>query len=286
MKIYISGASGFIGSSLVEFLSSLGHEVYSVPRVKIYADVAELADFVSGADVMINLNGAPILGRWSKSYKRMLHASRIGVSRKLYKAFEYKGVFPKYMINASAVGVYDQFYVQTEEDQKYAKGFLPDLIKDWESETLKFSMRSNVYILRFGAVLGKGGALEKMSPLFKYGLGAVIGRGRQFMPWIHVDDVVNIVQWILQEDADPGVYNVVAPERITNAQFSKALAKAYRKPLFMNVPPVVIKMLYGRGSQVLLEGQEVIPEKLLKRGYVFRFPEIQGALDNIIGKGR
>ena len=281
MKIYISGASGFIGKALIRSLSEQGHTVSAIPRKLFSSLPEELASFIQDAEVLINLSGAPVVGKWTKRYKKELYDSRIGITQKLYTAFEKNGHFPKYVLTASAVGIYDEHFVQTEKNHQYANGFLADLVKDWESEAMKFSLNSNAYIMRLGTVLGKEGALKKLLPPFKMGVGTIIGRGKQFMPWIHIHDVVNFVNWILNTEQSTGVYNLVAPERVSNAKFSRKLGKVLHRPVFMRMPGFVLKLIFGKGAQVLLKGQEVIPEKLLNKGFEFKFPKLEEALREV-----
>ena len=266
----IIGANGFVGKHLQ---NTFGHVVV------LHRDdsVDVLIDKLKGVDVVINLAGAPIVKRWSKSYKNVLYKSRIETTRKLVEAVNQSEV--GYFISTSAIGIYPNDKRCDELSTEYADDFLANLCVDWESEALKCIKPTA--IVRFGVVLGKnGGALQKMLVPFRLGLGGVIGDGKMMTSWIHIADLLKMYQFLIDHKAE-GVYNAVAPHPVTNSTFTKALGKALGRPTFMPLPIFVLNAMYGEASCVLTDSKEVYPQQIEAQGFVFEHDTIDDALVEI-----
>ena len=283
MKIAISGAGGFIGKQLSNYFKAKGNEVKSIPRMNIDTQAADIANLLQGVEVVINLAGAPIVVRWTKAYKKILLDSRIITTSKIVEAIGLLGKKPELLISASAVGIYSQEGEQTESDFKKADDFLGEICSAWETEARKAIPYTRLAIARFGIVLGKGGgALERMLPLFSLGLGGKIASGKQGFSWIHIYDVCQAVDFIIQNEKLSGEFSFTAPEVVDNKQFTKILAKTLRRPAFFTVPAFALKLLFGEGAIAVTGGQFAPPKHLLNEGYRFSFPELDKALKEII----
>lgn len=295
MRILISGATGLVGSALVESLHSKGHNIRCLQRNKkpgstsIWQtdDLFAAPESDEPFDVVIHLAGENVAdGRWSNSKKRRIMNSRIDGTRELV---EYLATLPKppsTFICASAIGYYGDRgdEILTEESGQGA-GFLKDVCKNWEIEARKASQSgSRVVILRFGMVLSpKGGALSKMLPPFKAGIGGPIGKGEQYMSWVTIRDLTEIVNFAINTDSLEGPVNVVSPTPIVNKEFTKTLAEVLKKPARLPAPPFGLRLLFGEmADEMLLSSSRVKPEKLLKAGYVFRDRDLKASLEYCI----
>ena len=282
MVIAISGAGGFIGKQLSVFFQSVGNQVVSIPRLHAGMPAAEVAALLSGADVIINLAGAPIVSRWTSAYKKMLYDSRIITTRKLVEAMDLTEKKPVLLISASAIGIYSSQGLQTEKDFQPATDFLGHICSDWELEAKKAEPFTRVAVIRFGIVLGKdGGALTRMLPLFRLGLGGRIASGRQGFSWIHIHDLIQAIQFIIENDKLTGEFNFTAPEVVDNKKFTKVLAAVLKRPAFFAVPSPALKLVFGEGAIAVTGGQFAPPGHLLEEGFTFRFPDLQSALRDI-----
>ncbi|MFN3554455.1 MAG: TIGR01777 family oxidoreductase [Bacteroidales bacterium] len=285
MRISISGSTGFIGSELSAFFSGLGYEVVALRREDFAKGVNHLATKTEGSQFIINLAGAPIIGRWTRSYSRKLWHSRIDTTRMLKEAIATMQIRPKAFISASAVGFYSQEGVHTEEQFAQDPEFLGTLCQSWEEEAQKAAVFCSVYIIRIGIVLGeRGGALPQMALPFRLGVGGKIGTGKQMISWIHLSDLLSALQWIIEKEPESQVFNLTAPNPVSNAAFSSALARTLRRPNFLPVPSFALRLLYGEGAVVLLSGQHVLPHNLLKEGFSFRFEKVEDALQDLLAK--
>jgi len=283
MNIAISGAGGFIGEHLFSYFTGLGHTVYAIPRILPDAQPKEIAVTLSGMDVIINLAGASIIGRWNKLYKKQILDSRILTTSMLVEAIKLMDKKPELFISASAVGIYSGKGVQQEESAEYATDYLGSVCQQWEHEAQKAKDFSRVCILRFGVVLGKnGGALKKMVPLFKLGLGGQISTGKQGYSWIHIDDTANAIRFIIENSRQSGVFNLTSPEMISNKEFTTTLASVLRRPAIFRVPSFILKLFFGEGSTVLTNGQMAYPKHLLSEGFVFTYPNLKQALTEVV----
>ena len=297
MKIVITGATGMIGSLLVErlakrfdttlvLLSRMPAQEFPVANRQWLAwqpgASGEWQRAIDGADAVINLAGEPIAGkRWSPRQKLILRSSRIEATQSLVEAIGKSKVKPKTLISASAVGYYGPHGDERlNEDSKPGDDFLSRLCVDWESEAKKAeSFGVRVSVLRTGIVLAKGaGALQKMVPPFKFFAGGPLGSGLQWMPWIHIDDEVGLIEFLLDQADARGPFNGTAPNPVTMAEFSQALGRALNRPSWASVPPSVLALMLGEMADMLLTGQRAIPDAALKLGYQFKYPHLADAL--------
>jgi len=283
MKIAIAGASGFVGSSLSNTFEKKGFEVIKLKRDEIQ-DVITLSHILNGCDVIINLSGANIINRWSDEYKNLLYSSRLGTTKHLIKAISQTTLKPKLFISTSAVGIYTNKKVHTEEEFEYGDDFLAQLCKEWENEANK-AKESNVrtVIFRFGIVLGSnGGALKKMLLPFKLGLGGTIGDGSQAFSFIHIEDLINAYLYTIENESIEGTYNMTAPTPTTNKGLTQALGETLKRPTILPVPEFVLKLIFSEGAKVLTDGQSATPDKLLKAGFTFKYTTIEEVVNNLL----
>ncbi len=298
MKIVASGLSGFIGSELKKALSGR-HQLVCLKRKGPLAEgggyrealwdpsvPGEWVREIDGADAVINLSGEPIAGkRWSAKQKKELIVSRLATTRAMVEAIARAATKPKVLLNASAIGYYGAHGNEPlEEYSEPGSGFLPDLCKEWERQAQKAeALGLRVVYLRTGIVLGPGGgALSKMIPPFRMGIGGPLGSGKQVMSWIHIEDEVGAILFALENSSLRGPVNLTAPEPATMAEFAKALGKALRRPAIFPVPAFILKTLLGEMSEILLSGQRVLPQALLGAGYRFKHPSLESALTHLM----
>lgn len=301
MKIFVTGGTGFVGRNLVEAFIQEGHDVtvlarsvrpdrtYSPGVAYLEGDPTQEGAWqneVLEHDVIVNLAGASIFTRWTKSAKAKILDSRILTTRHLVNALSRANRENTILLSTSAVGYYG-FHEDEELDEAASPGndFLATVCRDWEAEALKAEASGiRVVLLRFGIVLGKeGGALRQMLPLFKRSMGSPLGSGRQWFSWIHLQDLIRIFLSVLKENDIRGPVNCTSPNSVRNRDFTKALGEALGKSTFMPaVPGLLIKVAMGEFGSVLLKGQRAVPKVLLSRGFVFRFPEIGRALQDLV----
>jgi uncharacterized protein len=305
MKVAIAGATGFVGSRLVERLQKEGMTVVVLSRntafaQKIFPSKAfgnvEIAaytptasgswqDVISGCDGVVNLAGEPIgEGRWTAERKQEILNSRKLGTQKIVEAIVNSSKSPKVLINASAIGYYGTSETATfDENSPSGKDFLAQVCQAWEAEANKVTSSGvRLVILRFGIVLGNGGALGKMITPFKLFAGGPIGNGRQWFSWIHVDDLVNLILQALTKPEISGVYNATAPNPVRMADLSKTMGQVMNRPSWLPVPDFAIEALLGDGAMVVLEGQQVLPKRTLSSGFEFQYPNLQPALMEIL----
>jgi uncharacterized protein (TIGR01777 family) len=292
MRIFISGASGLVGSSLVPSLEAAGHEVVrlvrqstgNTPDEAVWDPATGGLDVavIEGADAVINLNGRSIAeGRWSSAVKEELRSSRLDCTTTLAGAIAGSENPPGLLINASAVGYYgDRDDEILDERSKIGSGFLAELSGDWEGAALAArSERTRVVLLRLGVVVARGGAVGKMLTPFKLGLGGPIGSGRQFWPWIGIEDVCGIIEFILGHEEVDGPVNAVAPQEIRCSGFARTLGHVLSRPAFMPLPAFAARLALGEmADSLLLASQRVHPRTLEEAGYQFSSPTLEGAL--------
>lgn len=283
MKIALFGSSGMIGTHLKLALRSHDHELTLVSRegfTKSEADFRE--SFIEGQDLIINLAGAPLSKRWSEAYKKEIVDSRVETTRKIAQAILQADHPPACLMNASAVAIYDDKTKHTEESQGFADNFLARLCLKWEAEAMRAATVCRVVVLRMGVVLSKDeGALEKMAPYFRKGIGTRIGNGNQGVSWIHIDDLVEVFLFLISHPEIEGVVNAVGEYPTDNYHFSESLGKMFGQPVYFSVPAFLVKMLFGEGSIVLTKGQKVLPAKLLGSGFSFQYISMDKALVGI-----
>jgi uncharacterized protein (TIGR01777 family) len=290
MKIVVSGSSGLIGTALVPRLKTAGHDVLRLVRSAAGPGEAtwsprtgEIDDAVfEDVDAVINLNGRSIAeGRWNRSVKEDLRNSRLDSTRTLANAIVTSTSPPPLLINASAVGFYGNRGDELlEEDASVGDGFLAELSHDWEKAALQAgSEQTRVVLLRLGMVIAKDGALKRMLPPFKLGFGGPIGSGRQYWPWIGIEDVCGIIDFLLAHQEITGPVNVVAPEELRCSEFARILGRTLSRPAVLPLPAFVARAALGEmADALLLASQRVRPSTLQKAGYQFRAPTLDLAL--------
>ena len=285
MKIAITGAGGYIGTNLSNKLTGLGFEVEKVPRGLLYGDTQVLAKQLSGTATIIHLAGAPILKRWTKKYKKEIYGSRVSTTQNLVKAISCldEKYQPKLFISASAIGIYKNGIVHGENSQKFSTSFVSDVVQNWELASMQLPEKTRRVVFRIGLVIGHGSkTIKDLLPIFKLGLGGTIGNGAQAFPFIHIDDFVGAAIWALHNNNAQGVYNLVAPENITNRGFTNALAASLNRKAFLKVPNMLLKLALGKASVLLTESPQAIPQKLLDEGFEFNYPTITKSLSEIV----
>jgi uncharacterized protein len=299
MKLIITGATGFIGSILTDRLWNQFHSLVllsrrppsevGVSKKEWFAwtppsgGVWERA--LDGADGVVNLAGEPIAAkRWSKEQKERLRASRIDSTRALVNAIAKAKVKPKFLVNASAVGYYgahgDEVVTETTPP---GSDFLSRLCADWENEALKAEAHGvRVARIRTGIVLGRGrGALAKMVPPFRMFAGGPLGSGKQYMPWIHIEDEIGLLLFLIENEKAHGPFNATAPNPVRMEEFAKALGEVLNRPSWISVPPSALALITGEMADMLLTGQNAVPEAATKLGYTFKYSMIGAALQSL-----
>jgi uncharacterized protein len=279
MRVGLVGASGFIGRHLQAALIARGDDV--VPASLRNPSAA--AGALRGCDAVINLAGEPVAQRWTPSAKERLRNSRVGATRALLDALESSERRPSVYVSASAIGYYPPSETQTyTETSPPGHDFLAELCAAWEHEAQRASaLGMRLAIIRTGVALGAdGGALAKMLPPFRLGLGGVVGSGKQWISWIHIDDVVGI--YCMALDGAEGIFNATAPNPVTNAEFTQALGATLHRPSVVTVPPFALRMMLGEGADIVLTGARVLPQHALESAYVFRFTLVDDALRSLL----
>jgi uncharacterized protein (TIGR01777 family) len=303
MRVVVTGATGLIGTRLVAELRRRGDEVIALSRSPERAqqqlgvearawrpeDEPAPAAALSGADAVVHLAGENIAQRWSDDAKRRILASREAGTRNLVEGLRAAEPRPGTLISSSAIGWYGaRGDERLDESEPRGQGFLADVVAAWEREAERAEeLGLRVVRLRQGVVLDKdGGALATMLPFFKAGVGGPVAGGRQWMPWIHADDVVGMITAALADARWEGAVNAVAPEPSRNKDFSKALGRALHRPAVLPVPALALKALYGGMADLVTQGQRVIPKRAEELGYGFRHPDIEEALRSALGQER
>ena len=306
MSVIISGGSGLIGSALAENLLADKHEVIILSRnpqkantlpkgVKIVAWDGESAngwgELVEGADAIVNLAGASIAGenplkmRWTAKRKSAILRSRINAGKAISEAIKSAQSKPVLLIQASAVGFYgplDDEYV--DEITPVGDDFLADVCKEWEASTKEVeALGVRRAVIRTGLVFStKGGVFPLLLLPFKFFVGGTLGKGNQYLSWIHVNDVVAAIRFLIDEGKTQGVYNLAAPNPVTNNVFGKTLGRVIKKPSSLSLPAMAMKLALGEASTLVLDGQRVIPKRLLDAGFSFEYPNLDGALSDLL----
>ncbi len=283
MKIIISGSTGFLGSKAANMFSSGGHEVVGAGRELFSLDAEALAKELQGAGAIIHLAGAPILRRWTKKWQREIYESRVKTTRRLTDAMHFMEQKPRVFICASAVGIYPDTGVHDERSDAVAGGFLGKVCRDWEAAAARAPEGCRTLMFRFGIILGSdGGALKQMLLPFRLGLGGRIAGGRQKMSWVHIDDVLGAMLFALEDQQLTGPVNICSPGPVTNADFTRVLARTLRRPAMLPIPSFILRLAFGKGAGVLTGGQCALPAKLEASRYRFRFPGLEDALKDLL----
>jgi uncharacterized protein (TIGR01777 family) len=305
MKIAISGATGFVGSRLVERLHTEGHRILvltrnptfaqkvfpspAFPNLEIIAYTPTVSgtwqDAIAGCNGVVNLAGEPIAeGRWTPERKQeILNTRKLG-TQKIVEAIAKANPRPSILVNTSAIGYYGTSETASfNEDSASGNDFLSQVCREWEQEATKVKDTSvRLVILRFGIVLGNGGALGKMITPFKLFAGGPIGSGQQWFSWIHLDDIVGLIIQSLTKSTMEGVYNATAPQPVRMNDLSTTMGNVMNRPSWLPVPGFAIEAILGDGAKVVLEGQKVLPKRTLESGFEYQYPNLQSALTHIL----
>lgn len=285
MEIALTGATGFIGSYLVDVFLEKNWKVTPIGRGDLALSSKALAKKIDSSEIIVNLAGANIVKRWTAAYKKELYSSRIATTGKLVEAMNQMSKKPRIFISTSAVGIYDDRGRYSEADYNFADNYLTKIAKDWEKAALKArELNIRTVIFRFGVVLGKGGMLAKMLPSFKMGMGGTIGNGRQFFSWVHIEDLIRAYIFAVEHEELEGIYNLVSPNAVTNKILTKTLGKILHRPAVLPVPVWILRLIFGEGAAAISSGQNVIPERLLRAGFRFKFETIEQALRDLVPK--
>ncbi len=277
MKIALTGASGFIGHALSERLRGAGHEVVPV-RIREMQSVPP-------SDAVVHLAGETVGQRWTPEAKRRIRESRADGTRRLVAELAKLERPPRVLISASAVGFYGSRGDEAlTEASAPGSGFLAEIGAEWEQAACAAAaLGTRVVLLRFGVVLGRGGGtLVRMLPAYKLGLGGRMGDGRQWLSWIHMEDALRLVEFTLAAGGLAGPVNATAPNPVTNAEFTRALASALHRPAFLPAPAFALRLLLGEMAGLVLDSQRVLPRAALDAGFSFRYPELPAALRSLL----
>jgi uncharacterized protein (TIGR01777 family) len=302
MKILITGGTGFVGTQLTSRLIQDGNEITILTRSLKGEKRASLGisylegdpskkgpwqEAIKNHEAIINLAGASIFSKWTDEHKKAIRESRVNTTRNIIEGIPSHPSKKMTLLSTSAVGYYgfsgDEELV---EDSPPGNDFLARIAVEWEGEALKAKEKGvRVVMTRFGIVLGeKGGALSQMIPLFKKYIGGPIGSGKQWFSWVHIKDLAEAFVFLTRHPEISGPVNVCSPNPVRNRALAKALGKTLHRPSFMPAPGFMVKLVLGEFGSVILEGQRVIPQRLLENGFVFQYPDIEKALQSIAGQ--
>jgi uncharacterized protein (TIGR01777 family) len=280
MRIVLTGASGFIGGRLVPRLRARGHECVLMKHGEGWPPGA-----LDGADAVIHLAGEPVAQRWNDAVKRHIRDSRVEGTRKLVRAIAAAKPKPAVLVSGSAIGIYGSRSDEIlTESSSPGDGFLADATREWESaadEAAALGIR--VVKIRTGIALGpEGGTMKKLLPIFRAGFGGRVASGRQWMSWIHADDLADLFMFAIRQETVHGVLNGTAPDPVTNVAFTRELAGTLHRPAVFPVPLFALRFLYGEMADVVVASQRVLPRAAEEAGFRFRYPELRAALEALL----
>lgn len=298
MTFFISGGLGFVGTYLSRYLLERGHRILATGRRPdpmtvvhnrfeyISTDTTQPGvwqEALKQIDTVINLSGSTIYRRWTETYKKTICHSRIETTKNIVDQLTTQS--PVTLVNASAVGYYGDRGDETiDEEAPPGNDFLARVAINWEQEALRAEGKgARVVCGRFGIVLGRGGGvIEKMLPAFRNFVGGPQGNGRQWFPWIHMEDLCGVIEFVLNTPKMSGPINFCAPHPVRNRELAQAMGRIMKRPAFMRVPAFMLRMILGEFGTALLSSQRCVPKKLIASGYRFKYPEIAGALENLV----
>jgi uncharacterized protein (TIGR01777 family) len=285
MIIALTGANGFIGSQIQAKFKNIASEILILKRNDSDESWREI---ITRSDVIINLAGSTVFKRWNLKNRKLILESRIKTTQRIVSMLNQlpKNISAKLLISSSATGIYpdDKFQQFHEYSNSKGSGFLAEVVSRWEAEADELVNPSvRLVICRFGVVLSsKGGMLKLILPIFKFGLGGIIGSGKQVTTFIHIDDLLEAFLFFCNNKKTSGLYNLVSPNPITNKEFTKILAKKLHRPAFLRVPAFVLTILYGKASCIMLNGAHVYPQRLINQGFSFKYPTFEKAIENVL----
>jgi len=298
MKVTVTGATGLLGTALIHKLVASGHQIHALARKRPAGFPAGVefsewssidreppAESLAGADAVVHLAGEPVAQRWTTESKRRIRDSRVEGTRHLVNALSTQPRRPQVLVSGSAIGIYgsrgDEILTEASEP---GDDFLARVTQDWEqASVLAEALGIRVVRLRTGVVLAKeGGALAKMLPPFRLGLGGRLGSGKQWVSWIHIEDVVNLILFAITNESLRGPLNLTAPQPVTNAELTKALASSLHRPAIFPVPGFGLKVLFGEMAEMVLASERVVPKAAQSAGYRFHYSDLGAALGNLL----
>lgn len=286
MKIAVTGLTGFVGSHLKVFLESLGNEVIGLGR-KDFSEERKISLLakLKGCDAVINLAGAPIQGRWNRRRKEVILTSRVETTRKLVDAVNQLPHLPEVFISTSAIGYYPSDGLHTEDSAPARESFLSHVCQKWEAEARKVNPQVRLVILRFGLILGAdGGVLPKIMKPSKRGVSIVFGDGYQPFSWIHVEDLMRIMELMLYDKKLSGVFNCVAPDTLTWLDLMSEVNLHYEPFMQIKIPEWVLRIFWLEGADMLVKGQQVVPMRLQQQNFIFLYPQLKDAVLDLVNK--
>jgi uncharacterized protein (TIGR01777 family) len=296
MNVTLTGATGFLGQRLLASLVDGGHKVWTLGRKRPQsapssvqfsewnAEAEPPPESLAHADAVIHLAGEPVAQRWTAEVKQRIRSSRVDGTRHLVNALAKQSRHPEVLVCGSAIGIYgsrgDEILTEASTP---GSDFLAQVCVDWEQAALAAeSLGVRVVLLRTGVVLGHGGALPKMLPPFRLGVGGRIGDGRQWMSWIHIEDEIRLILYAMERREVRGPVNATAPNPVTNEEFTRELASVLHRPAIFPVPAIALKLLFGEMAEVVLASQRVLPQSAPAAGFEFKYPELRPALRQIL----
>jgi uncharacterized protein (TIGR01777 family) len=297
MKIAVTGGTGFIGSHLISFLLQSGHEVILISRSAspspdkgitqvTWKQLLAAPSLYEGTDAIVNLAGESINQRWTESAKKRILYSRLQAAEQIARFVDALRIKPKVVINASGMSIYGTSLHDSYDERSPHRivDFLSGVVEQWEHAVDQIK-ETRIVKIRVGLVIGHdGGAFPKMALPYKLGVGGKIGSGNQWMSWIHIDDMVRLIDTCIHNEEITGPVNATAPNPVTNDQFGRAIAAAWHRPHWFPLPAFLFKLIFGELSTLLLDGQKVLPHVLLSHGFQFQYTTIDQALRNMAAK--
>lgn len=282
MIIAIAGYNGMIGRRFVR--DREGDRLIMLSRDLLYGEVSRLSEAMQGADLVVNLAGSPINKRWTRRNRKKIEESRYGVNSSLVQAINRLEKKPAMFITASAIGIYETGYVHEESQHRLADNYLANVVRMWEAPLENLSGDVDAVRLRIGIVLGReGGALKPFMLAYRTGILPILGSGKQFYSFIHMEDLIGAIRFII-EKGQQGIYHLCAPHPADNATFTRSLAKVGRRKWVVRIPVFMLRLILGEAHIMVSEGPRVLPARLLQDGFGFRFPDIDSALVNLVKK--
>ncbi|WP_397540009.1 TIGR01777 family oxidoreductase [Rummeliibacillus pycnus] len=298
MKIAITGGSGFVGQELVKHLQQHGHEIVILTRksnhlangiqyIQWLSKNAAPENYLEGVEAIVNLAGTSLnKGRWTEKQKREIYDSRISATNEIIRILKTLKTPPRVLLNASAIGIYpaSKTTTYTETSRDIANDFLAKTVHDWEqSAKVAKDLGVRVVLARFGVILGKNsGALPMMVVPYKLYIGGTVGTGSQWVSWVHVEDVANAITFAISNENLQGIINVTSPNPVRMKNFGETIAAVMHRPHWFPVPALLMKLALGKKSQLVLEGQQVLPKVLLTSNFQFQYPTLYSALENLL----